>query len=250
MAEFVSGRVRLHYALAGPASGSPIVLGHGFCSDHALNWRGTRWQETLTAASFRVIGLDSRGHGASQKPHDPAAYSCPQMADDVVRLLDHLGLERAHYLGYSMGARIGLAAASRRPERLRRMVLGGLSSWGGNDRAELIARRFRGDTGIRDPEAETYFAFASARPLNDLEALACCVLGEQPPLLEAELGRIRVPALLVAGDGDPIAHDAETIAALMPNARYVELKGRDHMNAVPARAFKDAALAFLTKDSS
>ncbi len=246
MPEFISAGVRLHYALAGPADGRPIVLGHGFCSDYSLNWIGTRWQETLTGAGFHVIGLDSRGHGVSAKPHDPAAYSRPEMAADVTRLLDELGLQAADYLGYSMGARIGLELLQRFPERVRRAVLGGLNSSDDFERARLIARRFRGDGAVTDPVAVSFFSFASARPVNDLEALACCILGDQPPLQEVALRRIAVKALLVAGDRDPLAAEAESIAALIPNASYVELQGRDHMSSVPARAFKEAALAFLS----
>ncbi|MDQ6901366.1 MAG: alpha/beta hydrolase, partial [Candidatus Dormibacteraeota bacterium] len=226
MPEFTSGGVRLHYALAGPASGRPIVLGHGFASDYSLNWLGTRWQETLTGAGFHLIGLDSRGHGASEKPHDPAAYSRAEMGTDVIRLLDELGLKAADYLGYSMGARIGLELLQCFPERVRRAVLGGLNSSDDADRARLIARRFRGDKEITDQVAESFFAFASARPVNDLEALACCILGDQPPLQEAALRRIAVRVLLVSGDGDPLAADAKSIAALIPKASYIELQGR------------------------
>ncbi|TMG28025.1 MAG: alpha/beta fold hydrolase, partial [Chloroflexi bacterium] len=97
--DFDSDGVRLHYEVHGPESGAPIVLVHGFASHYRLNWVGTRWQETLTGAGFRVIGLDCRGHGDSDKPHDPRAYETPVMAADVERLLDHLGIESAHYLG-------------------------------------------------------------------------------------------------------------------------------------------------------
>src|SRR6266567_1635248 len=73
--DFDSDGVRLHYDVNGPDSGTPVVAVHGFASDYRLNWVGTRWQETLTGAGYRVIGLDCRGHGLSDKPHDPASYS-------------------------------------------------------------------------------------------------------------------------------------------------------------------------------
>jgi pimeloyl-ACP methyl ester carboxylesterase len=120
--DFDSDGVRLHYELHGPDSGTPVVLVHGYASDYRLNWVGTRWQETLTGAGYRVVGLDCRGHGHSEKPHDPAAYAGEVMAADVVRLMDHLHIESAHYLGYSMGARIGLQVmlARARPSRRAR----------------------------------------------------------------------------------------------------------------------------------
>jgi len=248
MPEFDSDGVRLHYVLAGPDDGAPIVLVHGYCSDYELNWVGTRWQETLTRAGHLVLGLDCRGHGASEKPHDPAAYARGTMAGDVVRLLDHLDVAEADYLGYSMGARIGLDAVIAHPNRFRRAVLGGLGSWGRTDRSELIARRMRGDETVTDPAADMFYRFAAARPVNDLEALACCILGPQPPLTDAQLAGIAVPVAIVVGDQDPIARGAPELAARVAGARYVPIAGRNHMNAVPARQFKDAAIAFLDGD--
>src|ERR1700704_6847409 len=84
--EFDSDGVRLHYEVQGPEGGAPLVVVHGFASDYRLNWVGTRWQEALTTAGFRIFGLDCRGHGHSDKPHDPAAYSIDIMAADVNRL--------------------------------------------------------------------------------------------------------------------------------------------------------------------
>src|SRR6195256_5872718 len=124
--DFDSGGVRLHYEIHGPETGTPIVLVHGFASDYQLNWVGTRWQETLTRAGFRLIGLDCRGHGSSDKPHDPAAYALEIMAADVRRLLDHINVEVAGYVGYSMGARIGMQAMLDYPDRVSRIVLGGI----------------------------------------------------------------------------------------------------------------------------
>jgi pimeloyl-ACP methyl ester carboxylesterase len=247
MPDFDSDGVRLHYVTSGPEGGHPIVLVHGFCSDYELNWVGSRWQETLGGAGHLVLGLDCRGHGHSEKPHDPAAYTLPTMAADVVRFLDHLQLDSAlaHYLGYSMGARIGLEVAVRHGDRLGRAVLGGVGDVRGTGRAEAIARRFRGDESVGDPAAEMFYNFAAARPINDLEALACCILGQQQSE-EPELSSIKVPIAIMAGDQDPIARDAPDLAGRIPGARYVAIEGRNHMNAVPARQFKSAALDFLS----
>jgi pimeloyl-ACP methyl ester carboxylesterase len=245
MPTFDSDGVRLHYVLAGPDDGRPILLVHGYCSDYELNWVGSRWQETLASAGYLVLGLDCRGHGHSEKPHDPVAYARPTMAGDAIRLLDHLDIADADYLGYSMGSRIGLDAVSAHPDRVGRAVLGGLGRWGGDGRADLIARRMRGDETVDDPGAEMFYRFAAARPINDLEALACCILGPQPRLTPEVLGSIRVPVAIVTGDHDEVARGAPELAARIPGARYVPIPGRNHMNAVPARPFKDAALAFL-----
>jgi len=242
---FDSDGVRLHYVLAGPEAGRPVVLVHGYCSDYELNWVGTRWQEALTGAGRLVLGLDCRGHGRSEKPHDPAAYARRTMADDVIRLLDHLDVADADYLGYSMGARIGLETAVWHADRLGRLVLGGLGRWDAGGGAQLIARRMRGDETVTDPAAEMFYQFAAAREINDLEALACCILGPQQRLTADQLASVRVPVAIMTGDQDPIARGAPELAAQIPSARYVPITGRNHMNAVPARQFKEAALAFL-----
>src|SRR5258708_2008718 len=142
--DFDSDGVRLHYEVHGPERGAPLLVVHGFASDYRLNWVGTRWQETLTGAGFRVIGLDCRGHGLSDKPHDPASYSLGIMAADAIRLLDELRIESASYLGYSMGARIGLQAVLDSPARIQRAVLGGLGISGALEGAQKIARALRG----------------------------------------------------------------------------------------------------------
>ena len=246
--DFDSDGTRLHYEIHGPEGGTPIVLVHGFASDYRLNWVGTRWQETLTTNDFRVIGLDCRGHGESDKPHDEAAYSVETMTGDVVRLLDHIEVPQAAYLGYSMGARIGLEVILDHPDRVTRAVLGGIGAAGAIDRADQIARALRAREPTDDPVAQTFFRFASARPGNDLIALAACIRGLRP---ERDLGRlagISTPILIVVGDHDQIARGAPELIEEIPSARLVTIAGRDHMSTVPAREFKQAAVQFLTAE--
>lgn len=244
--DFDSDGVRLHYELHGPDGGQPIMLVHGFASDYRLNWVGTRWQETLTQSGFRVIGLDCRGHGHSDKPHDEAAYSASVMAGDVVRLLDDLEVESAFYLGYSMGARIGLEVIIESPDRIRRAVLGGLGARGAIGHAEQIAHALRIGEPTDDPVAQTFYKFAAARATNDLHALAACIVGIRTEPTPQQLGRIRTPILIVVGDRDDIAEGAAELIELIPSARLVTVPGRDHMSAVPAADFKRAALEFLS----
>jgi pimeloyl-ACP methyl ester carboxylesterase len=246
--DFDSDRLRLHYELNGPKAGRPLVAVHGFASDYRLNWVGSRWQETLTQAGFQVIGLDCRGHGYSDKPHDVAAYAVETMAGDVARLLDHLDLRSAAYLGYSMGSRIGLEVLIRHPELITRAVLGGIGAAGAIARAESIAHALRVGEPTDDPVAQTFYKFASARPINDLAALAACIIGLQPDNDPAGLGKVRTPILVVVGDQDEIARGAPELVELLPTARLVTIPGRDHMSAVPAREFKRAALDFLTAE--
>ncbi len=101
---FSSDGVNIAYAVEG--QGDPILLIHGFASNMQTNWGGPGWIRLLAGNGFRVIAFDNRGHGASEKLYDPEAYTGPEMAEDARRLLDHLGVEKADVLGYSMGARI------------------------------------------------------------------------------------------------------------------------------------------------
>ena len=242
--DFDSDGVQLHYEIHGSEDGAPIVLVHGFASDYKLNWVGTRWQETLTSAGHRIIGLDCRGHGSSDKPHDPAAYALEIMAADVRRLLDHLDIQKADYHGYSMGARTGVQAMIDFPKRLRRVVLGGVG-WGGAFHAAAeIAKAFRGEP-TKNPVAKTFLDFANARQSNDLEALAACILGPQPEPDPADLASIKNPVLIVVGDQDDIAAGVDRLVESIPTARLVSIAGRNHMSAVPASDFKKATLAFL-----
>lgn len=246
--EFDSNGVRLHYEMHGPVLGAPVVLVHGFASSYRLNWVGTRWQETLTGAGFRIIGLDCRGHGESEKPHDESEYSVAIMAADVVRLLDHLDVHAAHLVGFSMGARIGLQVVLDSPPRVTRAVLGGIGIGGATQRAEAIAEAFLTGRPSGDPIAQSFYRFASALPTNDLRALAACMIGFKVRYSQAALSAIRTPILLVVGDRDDIAGDADGLVEWIPTARLVTVAGRDHLGTVPAREFKTAAVDFLTAE--
>ena len=242
--DFDSDGIRLHFELHGPEGGPPIVLVHGFASDYQLNWVGTRWQETLTKAGHRVIGLDCRGHGSSDKPHDPDAYALEMMAADVRRLLDHLEITTVNYLGYSMGAKIGVQSMLDFPKRLERLVLGGVGWGGAFHAAQDIAKAFRGEP-TNNPVAKTFLDFAKGRQSNDLEALAACILGPQPEPDPGDLASIKNPVLVVVGDQDDIVAEVDRLVESIPTARLVSIAGRNHMSAVPAGDFKKAALEFL-----
>ncbi len=246
--DFDSDGVRLHYEVHGPERGVPLVVVHGFASDYRLNWVGTRWQEALTGAGFRVFGLDCRGHGNSDKPHERAAYSIEIMAGDVARLLDHVDVPAAGYLGYSMGARIGLQVVLDFPNRVRRAVLGGIGTAGAIESADAIAQAFLRGEPTEDPVAQTFYRFASSRPINDLKALAACISGLQPVGDKAQLAAIKTPTLIVVGDRDDIARHAPELVELIPSSRLVTIAGRDHMGAVPAKEFKEAAIEFLSAE--
>jgi pimeloyl-ACP methyl ester carboxylesterase len=106
--------------------GDPILLIHGFASNKAVNWQNTGWIDLFVKEGRRVIALDNRGHGDSQKFHDPEAYGAPIMAEDARKLLDHLGIEQTDVMGYSMGARISAFLTLNHPQRVKRAIFSGL----------------------------------------------------------------------------------------------------------------------------
>ena len=128
MPTFKHGAVELAYLDEG--EGEPIILIHGFASTKDINWVNTGWVETLRNAGRRVIALDNRGHGASTKLYDPEYYNLGLMAEDVLALMDHLGIDRADIMGYSMGARITATIALYNGTRVHRAIIAGLGLGG------------------------------------------------------------------------------------------------------------------------
>lgn len=229
--------------------GEPIVLVHGFASNKEINWVDPGWVNALTAAGRRAIALDNRGHGASTKLYDPAAYHSAIMAEDVHALIDHLRLPRADIMGYSMGARITAFLALSHPDRVRSAVLGGLGIRlvEGVGLPNTIANALEAPSlaDVSDPTAYLFRSFAD-QTKSDLRALAACLRGSRQTLSREEIARIRMPVLVAVGGADPIAGSPQELAALIPGARALTIPGRDHMLAVGDRVFKAAALEFLT----
>jgi pimeloyl-ACP methyl ester carboxylesterase len=246
MPSFRNGDVEIAFLDEG--TGDPIVLVHGFASNAHTNWVYPGWVTTLTRAGRRVIALDDRGHGASTKLYEPAAYHSATMADDVRALLDHLDLRRADLMGYSMGARITAFLALAHPERVRSVVLGGLGSHlvDGVGLPESIADALEAPTltDVRDPQGRTFRAFAE-QTKSDLRALAACIRGSRQTLTSDQVAMIRIPALVAVGSKDVVAGSAVKLAAMLPAGQALEIPGRDHMLAVGDRVFKDGVLDFL-----
>jgi pimeloyl-ACP methyl ester carboxylesterase len=221
---------------------------HGFASTAQVNWVHPGWVTTLTRAGRRVIALDNRGHGASSKLYDPAAYHSARMADDVRALLDHLGINRADVMGYSMGARITAFFALAHPARLRRAVLGGLGMHlvEGVGLPEEIAEALEAPSlaDVHDPTGRTFRAFAEQTE-SDLAALAACIRGSRQVLTRAEVAQINAPVLVAVGSKDKVAGSAPELTALLPAGRALDIPGRDHMLAVGDRVFKEGVLSFL-----
>jgi len=250
MHRFSSDGVGIAYIDEAPAEGAgePIVLVHGFASNHAVNWVNTLWVKTLLAAGRRVIALDNRGHGASEKLYDPAAYASQVMAEDVRLLMDHLGLARADVMGYSMGARITAHLALAHPDRVRAALLGGLGihlvEGVGLPLGIADAMEAPSLDDLTDPMQRMFRAFAE-QTRSDLRALAACIRGSRQTLTPGQVASLRVPVLVSVGTKDAVAGDPHALAALIPGARAFDIPGRDHNLAVGDRSHREAVLAFL-----
>lgn len=235
---------QIHYEVHGPAGGTPVVLVHGYFVDYRLNWVASRWQDELVVRGRRVIGLDLRGHGQSDKPHLPGAYDRDVMASDVICVLDEAGAGRVDYVGYSMGGRLGLEILAAHPDRFSRAVIGGIGNFNSGDQ-EKIARRMLGDSTVSDPESDAFYRFATLHD-NDLEALAACMRGRLRSLDDpAFLSSICMPVLILVGDQDTRATGASEVASRIPGAEFMTIAGRNHFNAYISRQFKDATFKFL-----
>lgn len=248
MARFDSDGVEIAYEIAG--EGDPILLIHGFASNAKVNWADTGWIKTLTGDGRQVITVDNRGHGDSEKLYDPADYGAPVMADDMDRLLDHLGHEKADVMGYSMGARIAALLTINHPERVRSAVFAGLAAnmIKGVGGAEPIAKAMEAsssdDVTESGPRAFRLFAEATG---SDLRALAACMRSSRQKITEDDLGTIKAPVLVAVGTEDDIAGAPEPLVDAIPGARALPIPGRDHMRAVGDKAYKDGVLKFLSK---
>lgn len=244
--------VPIHYIDEG--DGPAIVLVHGFASSLHGNWRAPGIVDVLVRSGRRVVALDCRGHGRSGKPHDPDAYGGTVMADDVIALMDHLGIDVADLFGYSMGGFISASLLVRRPERFRSVILAGvgdglISGWRSRERSESIARALEADDprAGENATARAFRAFAEQSG-NDLEALAAIQRASRGGFDPAKLRETTRPVLVLIGDGDTLVGPAEGLAAAIPGARLAKAPG-DHLTVVASPQFREAALAFLAEHS-
>ena len=248
MPSFRNGDVEIAYLDEG--EGEPIVLVHGFASNKEVNWVLPGWLATLKLAGRRAIAFDNRGHGASSKLYDPSSYHSATMAEDVRVLLDHLNIERADVMGYSMGARITAFLAVDDPARVRSCVFGGLGIRlvEGVGLPESIAEALEASSldDVRDPTGRMFRIFAE-QTKSDLRALAACIRGSRQTLSRTQVAGIHVPVLVAVGTRDQVAGNAHELAALISGAQVLDIPDRDHMLSVGDKVYKAGVIDFLNQ---
>jgi pimeloyl-ACP methyl ester carboxylesterase len=183
--DFQCGDCKIHYTVQG--SVTPVILIHGLHSSGALNWTlpGTT---AMVAKNHQVILIDLRGHGASDKPEDEKAYGV-EMVGDIMKLMDHLHIEHAHFVGYSMGGMITLKAAVLHPSRVDAILLGGMG--------------WMKDGG----ELQKFWANVPEKPRSGIggnSATACMRGVAKLAVSEEEVKALKMPAAVVVGEKDPV----------------------------------------------
>ena len=219
--------IRIHYQMEGV--GPPLILQHGFTGS-LESWYEQGYVDALKN-DYRLIAVDARGHGGSDKPHDPTAYTYERHVADLVAVLDDLSIPTAHFLGYSMGGRIGFALATYAPERFSSLLIGGANPYQPNreqfdERLQALRRGPESIVALYDVMSPALRARLLA---NDVEALAASWIGRMSgPGLEDVLPRMRMPCLLFVGEADGAYPRVKECVTHMPNVTFVSFPGLKH----------------------
>jgi pimeloyl-ACP methyl ester carboxylesterase len=225
VASFDAKGVKIRYVVQG--AGEPVVLIHGLHASAFINWQAPGIFDAL-AKEHRVVALDLPGHGGSDKPDDEAAYGV-QMVEDVILLLDHLKIEKAHIVGYSLGGMIALKLVALHPDRVRSVVLGGMGWMQEGSRLQDVWEKLPAQGASRTP--------------------AVCVksIGKLAVTADA-LKAIRVPVIVLVGDRDPVKRlYVAPLQAARPDWPVVEIEDAGHLNCIVKKEFATEIAQWLDK---
>jgi len=255
---FDSGGVKIHYIVEG--KGEPVILVHGFAANIQANWAPVI---KGLSDSYRVIALDNRGHGQSEKPHGDDYYGL-KMTADVIHLMDHLKIKRAHVVGYSMGGFMVGKLVTEHPERFITATMGG-AGWSKPEAdqsgLETLAKSLEDGKGIGPlmvfltpkgqppptPEAieATNKMFMTS---NDALALAGVSRGmSQFAVSEAKLRANKVPILDLIGEVDPLKDGVDQFDGVFANLKVVVIPKANHMTAFLSPLFVTTLKSFLAE---
>jgi pimeloyl-ACP methyl ester carboxylesterase len=257
---FNSNGVKIHYIVAG--EGEPVLLIHGFAANMKFQWIGPKIVDALSK-QYKVIAFDNRGHGTSDKPHDPKQYGM-EMVEDAVRLLDHLKIQKAHVVGYSMGAMIANKLITTHPERILTATLGGAAGLvEGSDthRFEPLIESLEKDKSIapliialtptgrpKPTEQEIKVINQLLMANNDPLALAAVVRSwKEMTIPESKLQANKVPTLAVIGALDPLKQGVDELQGKMANMHTVVIDGADHLTAFTKPQFLASIENFMAQ---
>jgi len=260
MPYFDNDGINIYYEIEG--EGPPVVMIHGFSFNLESGWKQTNWVETLKD-NYRLILLDCRGHGKSDKPHDNSCYG-QKMNDDIIKLMEHLSIEKTNYFGYSMGAQITFELLLTNPEIFISAILGGfVLNLMEDDKERLreikftkqIIEAFKAESidQVKKPMGRAFRRVAELRE-NDLLALAAVQAGSlkegsesmtSPAQMRGSLKKIKVPVMTVVGSSEIISGDKTLVAQLVPDACHFQIQGKDHLTVMSDPKFHMVVKAFL-----
>ncbi|MHA1931597.1 MAG: alpha/beta fold hydrolase [Promethearchaeota archaeon] len=260
MPYFHNEGVKIYYEIEG--AGPPVILIHGFASSLESNWKQAKWIKVLKD-KYRLILIDCRGHGKSDKPHEESEYG-QKMTEDVVKLMDHLSIEKANFLGYSMGAYMTFRLLLIEPHLFISAILGRFvlnfiqdEKKRPNIRKSMLRNieAFKAESldDIKDPMARGFRQFAELMG-NDLKAMAAVMAslfqGDSetlafPSQIKEKLKKIEIPVMTVVGSNEMNQGDMTLVAQIVPDACHFQIQGKDHLSVVPDPKFHMIVKAFL-----
>lgn len=227
-----NGDINIYYEVEG--EGPPLVMFHGLTGS-LEGWRESGYVDALKY-DYQVILMDARGHGKSDKPHDPAMYISENLVGDVIAILDSLGIETTNFFGYSFGGGIAFECAKYAPERMKSLIVGGAGArMPPPETFEEVIKSLEADKEAVASKHEqgNKLSPQEARLLaNELEALAALCKGivSSPSLID-DLPRMNMPFLLFVGESDFAFEGAKETSELLPNATFISFPGLDHVQA-------------------
>ena len=240
--------IEIHYHVEG--SGPFLVMQHGLTGSLA-NWYDYGFVDELQKF-YRLVLIDARGHGHSSKPHDTEKYHLQLRVSDITAVMDHLGIDKAHYLGYSMGGRIGFGLILHAPARFESFIIGGMGAHVANTDVppeDRIAALEKGMShyveGIEAKEGKMEEWRKDRLLENDPQALIAATIAPMGTEdVEQAIAKLDIPCLIYCGDSDGFFPSAKAAASMIPNAEFVPLPGLDHGQASRA---SDESLPFILK---
>lgn len=254
--QFENGGFSLHYEVHG--AGAPVLLLHGGAVSFAVNFGLVGWIERLTTNGFMVIGLDARGHGNSQGSRNPADYGQEVLAGDAIALLDHLGIERAALVGYSIGTTIALHLLHTHPDRFTSSALvatgDGIVGYPPLTFPAILpvlAETLRREEFPADlpPHIAMYWTFAT-EACGDREAVRAGASADYPPCSVEEAASIEIPVLVVSGSADLVLGQGPRLAEALPKGTYLEFPDRDHFMLAIDEQVQTSVAEFLAAAAS
>jgi len=239
--------VRIHYEIEG--DGPPLVLQHGF-TQSLEDWAECGYVAPLRP-KYRMILIDARGHGGSDKPHDEASYTLDRRAADVTAVLDAERIEKAHFWGYSMGGWIGFGMAKYAPHRVNALIIGGQHPFA-RDQSGFRQWLREGITGGPNSLLASFqkmvgpISDAYAGRLRAADPEAWLAATSDRVSIEDVLGTIVMPSCFYAGEADPLFRQAKSAAERIPQARFFSLAGLSHLQAfVESNSVLPTVMEFL-----